>query len=828
MTILLPILTIATLVVSWSLYKRSNKACPEVIENAEQFSRAIADFNTLYGGARYVNYTLDLNWKDKYTYLYELLKNCSALHLPSEIKQLVNNFKVCFEIDQSARKKFNNEFVEKQKVSYKKRFDSLMKNPLTDQQRTAILHDEDNSLIIAGAGTGKTTTIMGKIAYLLENNLATKDEILLISFTKASVKDMQKDLRELELDTDLNVKTFNSLGNGIIGEVEDGMPELLFNGSPDANVKVKEFLNNVLLDSNLDTNIRVQLASFFLYYLYPEKDVRSFDTLDEYHNYVKSIKLLTFQGEIVKSFEELKIANFLYLNNVKYIYENAFDKNIRDPKFSLYKPDFYLPDNDVTIEHFGIDKNGRVPKFFNSGDGVDASQRYKDKMEFARKIHKEHGRTLIESYSYENKDGTLLPNLQQNLSNAGIKMKQRPVEEVLKNILVDKKFSPFIDLVYTFLTLAKSNHVSIDYLNKKAIEQKDKRASTFLQIFVYLYSEYEAFLQKEGVIDFNDMIIKSTEHIRSGRYQHFYKYVLVDEFQDMSVGRYDLLRSLLDQNPYTKLFCVGDDWQSIYRFTGSDISITIEFENYFGYTYRGKLESTHRFNNKILDYSSQFIQKNPAQIKKKLTTSHEVEQDYQALHINKYGNGTDKTVDSLLVEILDEIAQLDEVSDKKKPEVLLLGRYNHNKPKQFNSLTKKYDSRLTIDYKTAHKAKGLTYDYTVLIDVNAGTLGFPSEIVDDPLLQLVLRVGDDFNNAEERRVFYVALTRAKHKNYIISQKGNESKFVTELEKSRQEGSDSSSSKKCLVCDGGLIERTGPYSTFLGCANFPLCEYRLKL
>ncbi len=812
-----------SIVVVWFVLRRVRKTVSSIETAVDEYSLAINEFDLLCNGEHYVSYRVYQQWRNKYAYLNKEYDGYLLFLFPSHIRKLLSNFKNCFNAGDTFRKECNEKFVGEQKVSNAQLFDSLMTYPLDEQQRDAILHDEDNTLVIAGAGTGKTTTIMGKIAYLLKNNLATSDEILLVSFSKHAVEDMLEDLSKIGIGEGVSVQTFNAFGYGVIGEVEANKPNLVFGGSAMADSKVKELLNKALRDKDLDKKLKVRIANFFLYYIFPQPDVKSFETLAEYYDYVKSIKLITFQGEIVKSFEELKIANFLYLHNIEYVYESMFDEKLVSAKYSSYKPDFFLPEHNITIEHFGIDEQGRVPEFFASDNRESATEKYHKKIQYARDIHKEYDRILIETYSFEEASGDLLTNLQRSLEDNGVPIGQRSLDEVLQKIVVGKNFSPFIDLVYTFLTLVKSNHVSLEQIREIQGLQKSKRVSTFIDIFIYLFGVYESYLKEHNEIDFNDMVIRATEYIESGRYQHSFKYILVDEFQDMSIGRYKLLKALLDQNEQTKLFAVGDDWQSIFRFTGSDISITTSFADYFGYTHYAKLESTHRFNNKILEYSGAFIQKNPAQLKKSLKTDFIVDENYQALDIRTYERSHNLAVDQAIIGLLEELQS--ETQNSSKQSVLLLGRYNHNRPVQFRAIKARFAHSFDIEFLTVHKAKGSTFDYSILIDVNAGLLGFPSEIIDDPLLQLVLQKGDTFKNAEERRLFYVALTRAKNINYILTQRGKESKFVKELQKTSQRNQrEETANKVCPQCGGELVERQGRFGAFYGCAHYPFCDY----
>jgi DNA helicase-4 len=219
----------------------------------------------------------------------------------------------------------------------------------------------------------------------------------------------------------------------------------------------------------------------------------------------------------------------------------------------------------------------------------------------------------------------------------------------------------------------------------------------------------------------------------------------VDEFQDISLGRAGLIRALRGQVQGAKLFCVGDDWQSIYRFTGSDISLTTDFEGYFGPARRTALDRTFRFHDRIAAFSSHFVQRNPRQLRKRLSTA--ATSDKLGVVVYRHGEGDDP-----LPTILAEIAALGAAS------VFLLGRYGFTAPDDLRALQARFP-RLNIRFLTAHGSKGLEADYVVLLGLTSGRHGFPSEVADDPVLGLVLADGEPFAFAEERRLFYVALTR---------------------------------------------------------------------
>jgi DNA helicase-4 len=305
------------------------------------------------------------------------------------------------------------------------------------------------------------------------------------------------------------------------------------------------------------------------------------------------------------------------------------------------------------------------------------------------------------------------------------------------------------------------------------------RYHAFLEIFEPLFEDYQSSLIDSGQIDFNDMIIQATELVKKGDFKSKYKYILVDEFQDISKSRYKFLRSLLDQGKDHSLFCVGDDWQSVYRFTGSDLSIMTGFDRHFGFNEVLFLDETFRYNSSINDFSSNFIMKNQSQYPKEIKAKNV---DYPAISIIWY--------DDLNLAIRKTLEQIESIDEN--PEVLILGRYNINLYKDLDSTIFEAFSKQTqrtFDnlsstsingrFLTIHRSKGEEADYVVLIGLRAGTYGFPCEIEDDPVLRLVLSDEDQFPNAEERRLFYVAVTRAKKGVFLLADRSSISSFIDE-------------------------------------------------
>jgi len=393
-----------------------------------------------------------------------------------------------------------------------------------------------------------------------------------------------------------------------------------------------------------------------------------------------------------------------------------------------------------------------------------------------------------------------------------------PEEQIFEEINKLGYVSRFAALLSTFLNLYKSSNLTIKDLKEKAKQTRAKaRSQAFVDLFSHILASYNNFLIASGEVDFNDMIFLSQKYVAANKHELKYRYILVDEFQDISQSRSMLLKALLDQSPDCKLFCVGDDWQSIYRFTGSDLSLMTEFEKYFRYSKPLVLDQTFRFNDKICDFTSKFIQKNPNQIRKTLLTNEKAEK---------------QTVKVILCESEpDSIEQvLEDINSRslRKASVFMVGRYNYQEPENLGELRRKF-SRLSIRFITAHSSKGTEADYVILVGMKSGVYGFPCQIVDDPLLDLVLAKADDFPNAEERRLFYVAVTRARKEAYLLSDRTNMSEFVTEILNNDYEVSaigESSKMAKCPECKTGNIQAINwNDSTFYSCSNYPYCRYR---
>lgn len=441
-------------------------------------------------------------------------------------------------------------------------------------------------------------------------------------------------------------------------------------------------------------------------------------------------------------------------------------------------------------------------------------------MKWKREIHDKYQTKLLETYSYENTEGKLLTNLKNKLQACEVKMDRKSPEEILEILTSNEEFiEEFTKLIVTFMNLMKSNKFEPGDIKKKS----DKRTKVFLDVFTPIYQRYKDYLAQKSMLDYNDMINQAADEISSGSFGHQFKYVLIDEFQDLSLNRYELLKSLRKQNNNLKIYAVGDDWQSIFRFTGSDISLLTRFGDYFGYYKQTEILNTYRFNSEILEITSGFIQKNSSQLKKELVAlSTPSEPSFEFIGLDTYRLSYDDQRAQTHKAVKNLLDQLEKRGEMLK--IFIIGRYHSS-----YELRNTFYKNLEISYKTAHSVKGLTCDYAILVNINSGRMGFPSEIEDDPILEYLLHEGDHYDNAEERRVFYVACTRAKHKNFIIYDRLNESKFSRELKENYDIIDPKNNSINCPICDGDMVLRGNQSGgQFWGCNHYPSCKGVLRL
>ena len=720
----------------------------------------------------------------------------------------------------------NENFVSAQLDKYEEFFNQVESNPLTDRQRISVLGNEDANLVVAGAGTGKTSVIVARIAYLLKERLASPHEILTLAFASDAQKEIEERAEQRIGEHGAKISTFHALGYQIIGQVEGKRPSI----SPLAESKLglKRFVTQTL------ERLAVNPASRALDFMRDcESELRSeldFESLDHYYQYVRNLRLVTLSGAEVKSQQEVQIANWLTRYRVPFRYEGAYAEcETATVQKRRYHPDFCLG-NGIYLEHFAVAPNEEEPEMFEG---------YKDGANWKRKLHREYGTRLFETYSsdfpYGNRPSLWQEKLINMCSAIGISLEDPMSEQEQLELLKENGTVESVsDLFSNFIPLFKESNADLETLREICQESDGDvhRHLVFIDVFEEVLREYESELRNSGSIDFSDMIGRARSHVKTGRFVPPWTHVIIDEFQDITRGRAELLSSIQAARPHTRIFAVGDDWQSIFRFTGSDVAVMArDFSKFFGHTRRTDLDKTFRYGKSILDTSSKFISKNPDQLRKELVAFRQSVKP--AVRVIKYGNlDTDDSQENprdetqALQSALNYIKKQEQSSDSVG--VLLLGRYNWNKD-LLQSVKK--PTGLNVSFKTCHRAKGLEDDYAIVCGLTQGK--FPSDRADDPILDLVLRPESGLEYAEERRLFYVAITRAKKECILIAPQAQTSSFVEELH-----DADYASdvifvpeaiyeNATCPICSGKMLLRDGQFGQFWSCHNYPQCPGKCR-
>lgn len=687
----------------------------------------------------------------------------------------------------------NQDFINNELLINKEYFDTVLgKYPLDSQQRDSIVRLEDNCLVIASAGSGKTSTILGKAKYLIERRNIDPSKVLLITYTRKAANELQERMNI----KGLTCSTFHALAYQIISQITGQAPSIC-NADLSLNVFRKLITSNKDFLHAVNNYIINQQSMMGLEHEYND----AFSYFEDRKKYGIQALFTDADNKIIftRSEEEKRLVSILTRLGITFRYENQYEIKTSTPERRQYKPDFTIyfqnekgENKHIYLEHFGIDKAGNVPLWFGEGargGWREANKKYNEGIKWKHNTHKNYGTTLIYTTSADFKDGTVEEKLRKELLNCGVPIKERSDKELYQLLVQRSKNleNSVYTLILSFITLMKANEKSIDSLLQEAQTKDSERSNNILTYIIKpFYQEYQDELNKNYEIDFTDAIIKATEICRDDLWKN-YEYILVDEFQDISIDRYKFLQALRTEKPKTKLFCVGDDWQSIFRFAGSDMSLVYEFEKYFGYTEHCKIETTYRFHQPLIEQSSNFIIKNKEQKEKNIKTP-DNDRYKTYLSFEKCLNNDKDSVLKKVEQIVKEIPQ--------NQSIIILGRYNYDaKSVGFNGKIDMKNNRMTVricdrdlPFLSIHSAKGLEADNVILINCNQGAYGFPSLIEDDPILDFVLSKKEGYPFAEERRLFYVAMTRARMHVYILYNEDKASPFVGEFMLKLERGS----------------------------------------
>ena len=801
---------------------------------------SVSEFKGL-GERRYIRHSDLERWKRSPraaipdSILYKIL---DALSGGGSRKMLIEEYRMIMQRPDAARAKINAHYLHEALEIHAEFFKSVESNPLTDRQREACLIDEDFNLVLAGAGSGKTSVVVARAGLIERAGWANADEILILAFGKKAARETH-DRIQLRLGEDSQVlaSTFHAMGLKIIGKSRRRKPSL--HKSSEDEAAFLQLIDGFVEEfASQNQAYATDLLTYFRDFLCPVREPEQFETIGEYYEYLDALNLKTLKGEKVKSWQELHIANFLTMNSIPYEYEPKYEYDTADADYRQYQPDFRLTRSGAYIEHFGINQAGEPNPNYTEAE----QKAYLQGINWKRSVHRSKGTSLIETTSGDFQTNRIWEKLEKELFRVSETMNPRPVSDLLDLIRTDtdapKKLSY---LISRFINLQKNNRLSI-WEVKRLTQQDSKsnelmaalgftpyltaRLQAFYRVYEPVYLEYEVTLEQAGCVDFNDMINEATDMVREGQFKPKWKFILVDEFQDISASRAELVKVLVEKGPRTSLFCVGDDWQSIYRFTGSDIRYTNEFRSRFGPSATTALDKTFRFNQEISGVATKFVTKNPAQQKKKMWALTQLNQPAVSVHL--HGNDDEERAIKMA---LDRI--IEDQTEGTTASVYLLGRFHFRAPDALPEIKAAYPT-LDIRFDTTHASKGKEADYVIVLGLNKERFGFPSEIDTDPIIELLLPPSEAFQHAEERRLFYVALTRARQRSFVLAHRVNYSAFIQELKEEfadsveihDTEGNALDQPSHCPICKSGkLLLKEGSHGNFFSCSNYPRCHYK---
>lgn len=722
----------------------------------------------------------------------------------------------------------NREFLQQEVIRYAAFFSEIEQAPLTDEQITSCVNMESRLQVVAAAGSGKTSVMVAKAAYAVSRGLVAPEKILVLAFNTNAAKELRNRIdtrfKKVGIDPSLiKVATFHAFGLEVMGKASGKKPRVAswVEGDRRKLEKSADFVRQLERE-----NPRFAVSWNLLKLVFPN-DFPRFGDPDPVTYWRASdgdTGFLTLRNEVVKSSEEKALADWLFLHGVNYQYEAPYEVDVADSDHSQYQPDFFYPDADLYHEHFALDDLGNPPESFSG---------YLDGVKWKREIHREFGTKMFETTSAEIRTGEEFARLEAKLRKRGVKCEFNPHRSFPGRKPIEDKV--ILRTMLTFLTHFKSSNLSEQIVRQRLTEggsrENRMRHSLFVDCFFLFFREWQLELEREEVVDFDDMLQKAADLIEAQPDLQEFDLVLVDEFQDTSIARMDLVRNLSNR-PGVKMTAVGDDWQSINRFAGADVSVTKEFARYFGVSDTLRLTRTFRSPQSICDVSSTFVMKNPSQIVKSLEGLPNYRPDHISVLLvqeNLFGAHPSGQRWDSVINTLHKIVR-EHSAEPGKQSVVVLARYHfelENRP-----AVEQFGHRLNIGWHTVHSSKGREADHIIVVGLNSDErFGFPSAVEDDRVLNLVMPGTEDYPHAEERRLFYVALTRAKKTVTLIADSTKPSAFLAELQREfvipfRDLGGAEVDYRLCPRCGSALkkrINRTTQLS-FFGCTKFPSCRH----
>lgn len=642
---------------------------------------------------------------------------------------------------------------------------------LTSEQQAAAATIADRHLLIAAAGSGKTSTMVGKVAHAILDRHCRPEQILVLAFNRKAAHELKE---RLGTRFPVDVRTLHALGLAIVSRVKGRPPKV----EDDEDALLHRVLKQLV---HHDAAFAEQWLLFRVFHHLPVRDPHQFRSHREWLSFVRthgesqhgSYGFLTLRGELLPTQFEQAVANWLYLYGIDYLYTPLRSSCLQAMTGWL---------TGGRCAGRGIMRGGfRMPLMGRTGFWLEKQKRRIICLgACARPVRLVSSDIVVQHHEFQ--DASVFATLRRRLG-LSLPVSLQPGMIRVLTALGYRMTSGQTDFLERFIRLARMNGIGPQALLDRAHEVSDHaRAGLHAPMLARLLSAYQAALDAHDSIDFEGMLHRAADALDDDRYRHPYIHILVDEFQDTSRGGLRLLKSLLSQNSFCTLFAVGDDWQSIYRFAGAVPDVLSRFEHHFGPAVINHLTATFRFDQSVADLASRFVQANPAQLRKQVRARPVAER--ASVTLASYASAPhmyalcEMCLNDIVAGLSSDVSSSCGPSPSKTT-VYLLGRYQHQRPRQLERWRCRFP-QLDIQYLTVHSAKGLEADMVIVLGLHTGRYGFPSQVPDDPLMELVKPDLETFPDAEERRLFYVAITRCRQRVYLLSSAHRPSPFVAEL------------------------------------------------
>jgi len=694
---------------------------------------------------------------------------------------------------------YNKDFIQQRKRDYSNLWNKGSLS-LDDEQQTAIVTDDKHNLVVAAAGSGKTEVLITRIAYLIARKPdgVQPKRILAIAYQRKAKEEIEKRLFDRYDIRKVDVRTFHKLGKDII---EENGEEFRHTDIIDQNKK-HEIIRDIFTQKIKDEPDYYKLFLGFVKTLHDKETREDVETKDEVLTYAREHRYFSINGKQVNSRAEREILDFFLTHKL-----NGKSIEVKyEPDVGGFRPDFYLPQYDLFIEHWALNEKGEVPEWFSQ-----STEEYKKAMEKKKKWFAEHDRLLVETFTHEY--------IEEEPENFIELLKMRVIEKLQMKIEGDCEFSlktyneiveiawqsyrtPIDDIV-NFVTSAKTYGITAARIAVRLHKEKwTRRQLAFGNLALPVYHVYEKILQEHDKIDFEDMINRAVSALdeNPSLRAEVYDHILIDEYQDISAQRYKLIKKLMERNHNCKLFCVGDDWQSIMGFSGSNLNFLVNFEQYFENPAVTEISTNYRNVKTIVDAGADLIKNNTScQLQKPTMSNRKDVRPIKVLvltHKKEYErNYHRQAAEDCLGRVINYIQ-----NGYSPRDILIISRFMRTRVtggfkfisnvKTFVEKAKENGLRLAyknVDAKnrvrllTAHRSKGLEAKVVFLLNVTKGTYGFPCEM-EDPSIYEPARENypPQDTKEEERRLFYVAMTRAMEDLYIYTWEPSMSEFLDEI------------------------------------------------